>query len=288
MTNESELNALIRLLDDPDPEVYNHVFEKLLNIGPTAIEVLESAYETSPDAKLHNRIEALIHQIQFDSLYNDISKWVKYNSNDLLEGVIHIAKFQYPGLNVHKIYNEIEIVKRDIWLEINNYLKPIEQVNVFNQIFYQNHNFKGVVRKKLTAESFYINRVLESKKGNPLSLGIIYLILGRELGLPIHGVNLPHHFVLCMTKNNVEFDAENIEKEIQFYINPFNKGMIFSRNDIKRFLEKLKVSVKNEYFKPCDNMAIMQTMITSLIEFYKKDNKQEKVEDLEILLSVLD
>jgi len=288
MTNESELNALIRLLDDPDPEVYNHVFEKLLDIGPTAIEVLESAYETSPDAKLHNRIEALIHQIQFDSLYNDVTKWVKYNSNDLLEGVIHIAKFQYPGLNVHKIYNEIEIVKRDIWLEINNYLKPIEQVNVFNQIFYQNHNFRGVVKKKLAAEHFYFNRVLESKKGNPLSLGILYLILGRELGLPIHGVNLPHHFVLCMTKGEIEFDAENIEKEIQFYINPYNKGMIFSRNDIKRFLEKLKVKATNDHYIPCNNIAIMKTMINGLIDCYKKDDNQEKVEDLEILLSVLD
>jgi len=70
----NELNALIHLLDDPDQEVYQHVTDKLISLGTSVIPSLEDAWGNTFDPHLHNRLEELIHVIQFENLLNDLKK----------------------------------------------------------------------------------------------------------------------------------------------------------------------------------------------------------------------
>ena len=88
MINPTEVNSLIKLLDDPDSEIFSHVHEKLLSYGPEAIHYLESAFEEAFDPIQQERIANLVHEIQFGTLKNDLKLWYQSGAFDLLQGIL--------------------------------------------------------------------------------------------------------------------------------------------------------------------------------------------------------
>ena len=136
----------------------------------------------------------------------------------------------------------------------------------------------------------YINTVIESKKGNPLSICLIYSIVAQSLDLPIYGVNLPNHFVLAYMdeKGSGAMINEQNEFGVLFYINAFSNGVIFNTNEIKQFLDELKFDHRREFFEPCSNSAIIKRMLTNLISSFQKVGNQEKVEELKILRNIIE
>src|SRR5690606_4072972 len=110
MVNEKEIASLIKLLDDPDPEIFNLIEEKLLDYGYDVITYLENAWEQSFDAVLQTRIENLVHKIQYQNVKVDLSLWYQSGGFDLLRGILIINKYQYPDLDEQKVINQIEVI----------------------------------------------------------------------------------------------------------------------------------------------------------------------------------
>lgn len=187
--------------------------------------MLESAWENSFDSVLQQRIEAIIHLIQFDNIRRSLREWALPEQQDLLTGAILIARYQYPDLDDAALRKHVEQIKQDIWLELNNNLTALEKVKVINHILFDVHNFSSNTQNYHAPQNSYINNVLESKKGNPVSLSIIYAVLAQELRIPIYGVNLPEHFILAYVDNGSINNAliEDPDR-VLFYINPFSRG----------------------------------------------------------------
>ena len=131
-TKNKELDALIRLLDEPSEDVFVKIKEKLVFYGMDAIPVLESAWDNSFDNLIQCRIEEIIHNIQQIHLREELQEWHADNHFDLLKGFYLISKYQYPDLDFQEISNKVEILKRDIWLELNSGLTALEKVKVIN------------------------------------------------------------------------------------------------------------------------------------------------------------
>ena len=282
--NDTEIKALISLLDDTDREVYHHIEERLLSLGRDAIPVLEDAWSGSFNAVLQQRIESIVHKIQVDSLKEDLKLWIHAKSDDLLSGAILIARYQYPDLDEEKVFESLNKLKRDVWLEINENMTALEQVNVINHVLFARHGFSGNTTNYHAPQNSFINSVLETKKGNPLSLGIIYMLLSQQLGWPVYGVNLPEHFVLAYLDKNTEFDP--IEKKVLFYINAFSKGTVFGKSDVDDFIGKLNLEPKDEYFQPCTNSDMLLRMLHNVALAYQKLGDKEKVDELNSLISL--
>lgn len=291
MINEKSVQALIKLIDDPDDHIFEHVRCQLKSYGQDAIPFLEDSWESQDFGLLfQHRIEQLIHEIQFENCKSELSEWKNSVEKDLLKGAIIVAKYQYPGLNVEHIYKEIEKIKKDIWLEINLQQTAFEKIKTFNQVFYEIHHFKGNTQAFHSPLNSFINTVLETKKGNPLTLSLIYSVIAQQLDIPVYGVNLPNHFVLCyMDKHNVQMMMEEKSKYgVLFYINTYSKGTIFYENDIVQFLAQLKVTPDRSHFEPCSNSVMIQRMITNLIASFQQVGNAEKVEELTELRSIFD
>lgn len=286
MINNSEISALISLLDDDDQQVYDNVVERLVSYGVAVIPVLESAWEESFNPLLHERIELIINRINYTQLYEDFKEWVENDENDendLLKGAILAAKFHFPDLDESEVYNQVDRIKQKIWLELGSHLTPLEKINVFNQIFYKILGFGGNYNAKPEAKDYCINAVLESKNGNTISLGIIYLIVAQQLSLPVYGVNLFRHFILSYQKDFIDdFTIDNSGDTI-FYINSMNKGMIFQRKDINEYLKNMHQDSKTEFFTPASNKQIIKELLSYMHFYYVERNEYEKVEQLEKL-----
>jgi regulator of sirC expression with transglutaminase-like and TPR domain len=192
-------------------------------------------------------------------------------------------------LDEFDITRQLGRITQDVWLELNDNLTAFEKIKVFNKIFYDFHHFSGNVENLLTPDSLYLNRLLETRKGNPLSLGILYSIIARSLKIPVYGVMLPEHFILACAKGEITSRMmEEGSGEILFYINPFNRGEMFTRNEVNTYLKQLNIVPKRKYFYPSNDLQIVKIMIQSLIASYIQLEAPDKVEELEDLQKILD
>ena len=284
--DEKEVEYLIKLLDDPDTEISNHVEERLLSYGNDVISYLEDAWSQSLDVVLQERIENLVHKIQFSNVKRDLELWYISGAFDLLQGMLIINKYQYPDLDEQKIINQLEDIKRDIWMQMLYEMSPVEKVKLINHILYETHGFSGNTANHQDPQNSYLSQVLESRKGNQILLAVIYSIIAQKLDIPIYGVNLPQHFILAYVEEGSDSEYSDPNNGVLFYINAFNKGFLFGRKDVDAFLKQLNLKPANHFYEPCSNVDIVQRVIRNLISSYDKLSAPDKVAELEKLLAI--
>lgn len=285
MIESKKVDALIRLLDDRDEEIFQHIESTLFSFGEQVIEPLEQAWENSFDALLQERIENLIHKIQFSTVLKDLELWHLSGSFDLLQGLLIINRYQYPDVDEQKIINQIEAIKREVWMQMIYKMNPVEKVRLLNNTLFNTFGFSGNTKRYSDPQNSYLSQVLENKKGNPILLASIYSVIAQKLDIPIYGINLPRHFILAYTDN---YNTNTKENEILFYINPFNKGQIFGKHDVISFLKQLNLPPDPMFFNPCTNIEIIVRVIRNLISSYEQSSMPEKVQELNKMISLLE
>lgn len=282
--NTKEIASLIRLLDDPDTEIFTHVHNRLKSYGSEVIAYLEGAFEQAFDPVQQDRIANLVHEIQFGSVKNELQLWQQSGAFDLLQGALIINKYQYPDLDEQKVINQIAAIKRDIWLQMIYEASPSDHVKLINHVLYGIYGFSGNTTNHQDPQNSYLNQVLETKKGNQISLAIIYSVIAQKLDIPVYGVNLPQHFILAYLDASQQSEFES---GILFYINAFNKGFIFGRRDVDMFLKQLNLKAEKQFYEPCGNTEIIKRVLRNLISAYEQLGSTEKVKELTELLMIL-
>lgn len=275
-----EVEALLNLLDDNDHMVYDTVVNRLIELGDEVVTPLEKRWEITLKPELQERIENVIKQIQFNSLKRKLERWRMTGGTNLLYGAYLVARFQYPELEFDQLNERLEKIRRDIWLELNNDLTALEKVKVINYFLYEIHKFDKSLKKAHTPQLYLVNHVMDTYKGSPVMLGLIYAELARRLNLPIYGVNLPRNFVLCYYDENYTEDPNGI----LFYINPSDKGTALGIRELKHFLTQLKIEERDFYFKPCTNVDIIERLVVNLQYAYDRSGHPDKALSLRNLL----
>jgi regulator of sirC expression with transglutaminase-like and TPR domain len=277
---QRELEALMSLLEDPDHQVFHSVTDRLIELGEDVVNPLERRWELTLRPDLQERIENVIKQIHFNGLYTRLNLWRKDGGNDLLRGAYLVARYQYPDLEFASFERVIEKIRKDIWLELNSQLTALEKVRVMNYFLYEIHKFDKSLKKAHTPQLYLMNHVLDTRKGSPVMLGLIYADLARRLDLPIYGVNLPRNFVLCYYDQDYHEDPNGI----LFYINPSDKGTVLGRKELSSFLKHLKIEEKDYFFTPCSNVEIIERLLINLGYAYERSGQTDKAADLRKLL----
>jgi len=289
VTISTEIQALIALLDDSDPEVFDHVAARLLSYGPMVIDQLEDAYTSIPNPVMQERIEDIIHQIQFSSVLQDLRSWANQEHGDLLTGWLIITRHQYPELDEDAIRTNIARIHKDIWIGINTYLSPLEQMNVVNQSVFSQYGFTTLQQQDDEQRFAYINNMLDAFKGNHFAIGLLYLTLCQQLDLPVYGVCLRTHLILARTKDYVTDFSQIREnrQDILFYINPYNKGLAFGEREIQTYVKRMQLNEDEKYFIPASNKVILAEYARHLMSFINKPADQYKKDDLQTLVDIL-
>ena len=276
--SDSELKALVSLLDDDDDKIVNQVENKIKSLGQEIIPFLEREWESTFNPGLQRKIEDLIHTLQYKLLKERMEAWYQSEEQDLLTGMWLIATYQYPDFELEKLKRDLDEIYREVWLEFRPDLHPFDQIKVVNGVFFSKLKFGANTKNFHSPGNSLLNIVLETKKGNPISLCIIYLYVTQKLQLPVYGVNLPNLFVLTY-KNESN----------QFYINVFNRGLIFSKTDVENYIHELRLTPQNSFFEPCANLEIVRRSLRNLVMSFDKMGEHAKAEEVkEILLIIAD
>jgi len=288
MQETKEIKALFHLIDDPDQDVFDSVSSRIVSYGRGIIPNLENLWENTISGEVQERIELLIHKLHYHDLTEDFIHWKNSTYQDLLTAALLISKFQYPDLVTTPVLQEVEKLRRNIWLELNSYLTPLEQVNVLTSILYNYYGLKGTEVAYQQPEEFLINKLIETKRGNSIANGILYLLLSELLDIPVKAINIPRQFVLAYIKPTYDENPERLspQQRIEFFIDPMS-GQVFSHKDVDSYFKRVSVPPVASYFKPLSHNRIIQSALEEFSKCFDDERNSYKQKELLELAKLL-
>lgn len=285
MTEIKDTENLIRLLDDNDEFVYQHVRSKLLEVGNDAIPALMMSL-TNDNRLLNDRIKNLIDEIYFSEVDAKFKSLSERKENILEEAVFLMANYGYPELDMNKYKNELDTMGKKLNVSIEKMKTntlipqddPLHIINIINNFLFYQQGFKGNTEKFYEPENTFFNDVMERKKGIPISLSILYLLICKRLNLPTYGVNLPAHFII-----------KYVDDKDEFYIDPYNNGIVISKSEAIKFLSRIGLTKEDfdsiSFLKIADDKDIIRRSLNNLVNIYTRSGDLQKTEQLKKLMS---
>ncbi|MBI2429275.1 MAG: hypothetical protein HYV29_10870 [Ignavibacteriales bacterium] len=274
--NISEIKALITLLDDEDEKIFETARERLLNHGEKILSFLP--LQNQQDTFISKRIRNIREQILRNHFKVEIRnlKRTPDGDIDLEDGVFLIARTRYfdldPNPSIAQI-NEYAYQLKEKLISISDQTEILRRTISF---FVEEKGFTGNQTDYYSEDNQYINRVLETKTGIPITLSAIYLLVGKRIDLPMSGIGLPGHFTLRFS-----FGDTNV------YFDPFNNGTILSRGDCESMVQNLGFTFTEEYLQPVTNKQILERMFRNIILSLEKKEEMERIETIRQFIDTL-
>jgi regulator of sirC expression with transglutaminase-like and TPR domain len=257
--SESQRSALLKLLADDDTAIYQTVRNKILSCGPSSLGWLRPQ-ALSDDPTLRRRaLEIIIH---FDRQAADnrfLGFCLQHGEEfDLEEGAWLLAQTRYPDINPEGYGALLDSYARELDRRLSFTSETKEALTTINDYLFEELGFAGNEENYYDPESSYLNRVLDRRKGNPINLCLLYILLARRLRLPIAGVGLPGHFI-CR--------YQSTEQEI--YLDTFNRGKFLTKADCVHYLQQGNFSVRDDYLAPVSPRRLLLRICGNLHQIYE-------------------
>ncbi len=117
-------------------------------------------------------------------------------SGDLVEAALLIAADEYPGLDIRGYLDRIDEMGRTLRARLRADISPAEAILALNHYLFDELGYSGNSPDFFDPRNSYLNEVMDRRLGIPISLAVIYIAVGRRIGLPLHGVSFPGHFLV--------------------------------------------------------------------------------------------
>ncbi len=285
-----KLDALIGLLDDPDLTVFEMVEQELLKESDDIIPELEKKWEISLDGNCQERIENIIQHLQFKETSRMLREWIETENTgqNLLSGFQIIDRFQYPDVNALSIGVKLENIRKKIWLELNNSLTLLEKTTIINHFLFNileySINFKNIH----SPQNCFLNQILDTRKGNPVSIAVFYTIIARLLEMPAYFIDFPKNPLIAIVDAKLarKVHGSSSDSDVLFYINPSNRGAITSIKEIEYHLRTNNFQPIKNYTEPKTDVQFIRRLVESLELSYQSVNFMDKRERVHQLLEL--
>lgn len=280
MTDKNEIESLIFLLEDPDPNVQMGVKNRFQELGEQAVPLLDQYRSESIHDSEQKTINEIIYNITYGSLLEDFSDLVELGINDrrqLEKAILLLARFGNPTLRTLEYSRKLDKMAQQIGSDIAYTPSLSEKMHIMLQFVFRDLRFRGDSKNYHDTENAFIDRVIDRRKGLPIILSLIVMFVSRRLELPFHGVNMPIHFMLMYQTHNQEI-----------LIDPFDGGTIVSYDQCYYFLKKNGIEPRPEHLQKADETDILARCIRNLMHSYAKNDQNDKVKDLKNLLNIVE
>lgn len=284
---QSRLNALINLLDDPDTSIFETVEQELLKEDEQIIPELEQKWEHSFDESDQERIENLIQSLQFKKTYGLLRKWAGMPSDmqNLFDGFCATDRIQYPDLNPAYMGGKMEKLRKSVWLELKKSLTLLEKVTILNHFVFNLNGYSVNLSNPHLPQNCFLNQILDTKRGNPVSISIFYTIIARAIELPAKLVDFPRNPLVAIVDAKIAREIQS-DTDVLFYINPSNRGAITSRKEVEYHLKKNEFYPICEYAEPQSDNLFIKRLLETMAESYDSVGFVDKKERLKKLVSL--
>jgi regulator of sirC expression with transglutaminase-like and TPR domain len=256
--SESHRAALLTLLTDDDPGIYRKIRQKIITYGPAASAWLRP-HSFSRDPILRRRAQEIILSFDRQAADNEFLGFCLKNGEnfDLEEGAWTLTRTQYPDINVEGYRALLDSFAADIRENVPSDANPEDLLGVVNRYLFEELGFAGNEEQYYNPENSYLNRVLDRRSGNPISLCLVYLLIASRLRLPVTGIGLPGHFVCRFQSSSAEI-----------YVDAFNGGKLLTKADCIQYLLQGNYSVREDYLTPVSPRRLLLRVCGNLHQIY--------------------
>jgi regulator of sirC expression with transglutaminase-like and TPR domain len=277
-----EINALLNLIEDPDDEVYQTITRRFIGFGQEIIPVLNEFKEITEDSIQLAKINSIISQICISGLKNSVADWLNSDDQSVLEATLFIAAYLDPEHDRDRLFFEIEKIRKTIWLELNDYLTPLEEINILNKIIFGHYNYKGLEIDFGSTPQFDPSYLLNNKLSNTFPLASVYLIIAEMLGITISPVDIPKQNLLCYVEEGSSIISVE-GSDILFYIDPLN-GQVYTHRDVENYVKKMNLAHPPVAYAPSNARNFVQRWLKGIA---KAEQTKGEVERFNALLEII-
>lgn len=264
-----EILSLIKLVDD-DESVFTVAKEKLVSYGEPVLQLLPSADLKEPSLFAQRSIE--IRELILRKMFKEEFRTLKKESNgdlELEDAVFLIARMRYSEINFSQYRTYLSSLAKELKEKTSTVLEPVEVFQRIVSFFHEEKGFKGNFEDYYNEENHYINKVLNSRLGIPISLSTVYLLVCKKINLPIYAIGLPGHFILRFS-----YDMNHI------YFDPFNGGKVLTKANCTEIVENLGYTYSDAFLEPVSNKQIMERILRNIIVSLEQMNDQVRIETI--------
>ena len=159
---------MLSLLEDPDPEIHRRVLSDLDALGRDGIAHLEELWIQTEDELNRRTMEKIIRRLQLSDVLHCMEEWLRGDQSDLLSALCIVARYHYPNMDDQVVRQTLQTIRIEAWMGLNEQMTALEQIRHLNHVFYRVHKFRGNTDEYLNPNNNFINKVLETRRGNPL------------------------------------------------------------------------------------------------------------------------
>lgn len=274
---ESKINALLRLLSDPNERVARTIQEQLVKIGESTLPFLDEAEQQEPT--LAPRLAGVREQIHFSSVRTEFQRLYAAGREavDLEAGTFLIARLSYPRLDVAHYRQAIDRLAEEVRPRLTPALSVEQTIQAFNRYVFHEKGFRGNRTDYYDVDNSFLNRVIDRRTGIPITLSVLYLLLSRRLHLPVLGVGMPGHFVV------------KVDTPPPFlFVDCFHGGIFLREKDCEQFLRESGFGFQPRYLQPSSNDVILMRMLRNIVGIYQQRQEPGRLERFHSLIAVLE
>jgi regulator of sirC expression with transglutaminase-like and TPR domain len=275
--SETQRSALVNLLADEDPAIYEAIRKKIVSYGPQAAGWLQP-HTLSNDAALRRRAREIVMHFGRQTADNRfVAFCLKHGEElDLEEGAWLLAQTKYPEINVEAYQAMLDNYSRVLRERLEPGLEPKQVLTTVNSYLFKELGFVGNEKNYYDPENSYLNRVMDRRSGNPINLCLIYLLIARRLRLPITGIGLPGHFI-CRHQSTA----------CEIYLDAFNGGKFMTKADCVQYLVHGNYSLRDDCLAPVSPRRMLLRICGSLHQIYLQLERGDETTRLQRYLIVL-
>ena len=276
--DKNQISYLIRLIDDRDEFVRERVREELIKRGEDVIPFLEIAARTERHEvqSIASEIIQAIIPIKLLRQFSELAHSSPSGHWSLETGVTLLQKFGYPDEETHSLSQSLDLLAKELSPLIEHNQSPEQTVKVLTRFLFFDKGFEGNKIDFSDPDNTYFSRVLDKKKGLPITLSALCVFLGKRVGLPIVGVGLPGRYIA---------KYESLTKSI--YFDPFDKGRILSQDDCAKLVGDMGYNFEEFYLVPATSRETLTRMMNNLIVTYNSNSETDKANHLSEFIKAL-
>lgn len=281
--NKTEIISMLKLLEDPDNNVYQILRRQILDNADLFKIYLENYHALSVNELALQRSESLLEEMFLDRFEKQLRAALQNHKIGLLESTAILEQYFNRELEAELLVTETKSIINGIWLELNDQLTGIEKVKLIGKILFEKLNFKKYPVGEFKPEYLSFANCINYRKFVAPSIALLYCIVAQEVKLPLFPLALPGLFLLSYVDEelaNAVFNNEN--NGAVFYLHPYDQGEFVNQQVIEKYLKEHKIDVKlerlknfsyNEYLKYFFEMRILA------LKHQKKDGFELKYVD---------
>ena len=250
--------ALLNLLGDENAEVYHTVREQIVAEGEAACDWLRP-YALSNDPVLRRRVQEIIRHMDQQTGDNRFLSFCLNHGEefDLESAAWLLARTQFPEINVEAYQALLDGYAAALRERTDRAGRASAVLGKINDYLFDELGFKGNEQNYYEPDNSYLNRVLDRRTGNPISLCLFYMLLARRLRLPVTGIGLPGHFI-CRHQSAAG----------EIYVDVFNRGRLLTKADCVHYLVRGNYDLREEYLVPVSPRRMLLRICSNLHQIY--------------------